>query len=164
LIGALFGIPVGIFFILEFSERLIRTTLGFLLIAYSAYSLLVKRTPIGFPEWTGYLFGFAAGVLGGIFNMTGAPAVLYLSGQRRRKANIVGALNFFFFATSLLVIAFHFAVGNVTRKTGMMFLELAPVMVAGLIAGIHIFKKVNEDNYRKGLFVLLLVMGVMLLL
>jgi hypothetical protein len=164
LIGAVFGIPIGIFFVLELNERLIKAVLGFLLIAYSAYSLLVRRTPLRLPEWTGYLFGFSAGVLGGTFNMTGPPVVFYISGQKWQKSNIVGSLNFFFFVTSVLVIAFHIVAGNVTREITITFLKLVPVMVAGLTAGLHIFKKVNEDNYRKGLFVLLLLMGIMLLL
>jgi uncharacterized membrane protein YfcA len=164
LIGAVFGIPIGIFFILELNERLIKAVLGFVLIAYSVYSLLMKRTPLHFPEWTGYLFGFLAGVLGGTFNMTGPPLVFYISGQQWKKINIVGSLNFFFFITTVLVIAFHIVAGNVTQEITIKFLILSPVMVAGLTAGLHIFKRVNEDNYRKGLFVLLMIMGIMLML
>ena len=163
LVGAVFGIPVGIFFVLELNDRLTKGVLGFLLIVYSLYSLLVRRRPLRFPEWTGYLFGFAAGVLGGTFNMTGPPAVFYIAGQQWQKDNIVGSLNFFFFITTVLVIAFHIVAGNLTQEITIKFLMLSPVMVAGLLIGLHIFRKVNEDNYRKGLFVLLMIMGVMLL-
>ncbi|MCL4475767.1 MAG: sulfite exporter TauE/SafE family protein [Nitrospirae bacterium] len=164
LIGALFGIPVGIYFIIAFSEGLIKTTLGILLIAYSVYSLSVKKVPFRFPEWTGYLFGFSAGALGGAFNIMGPPVVFYVSTQKWSKANIVGSLQFFFLLTGLFVVAFHVVVGNVTREMTKTFLELLPATLTGLFAGLHIFKRMNEDSYRRGLFILLIIMGIMLLI
>ncbi len=164
LIGALFGIPVGIYFIVAFSEGLIKATLGVLLIAYSLYSLFVKEVPFCLPGRTGYLFGFFAGALGGAFNITGPPVVFYVSTQKWSKANIVGSLQFFFLLTGLFVVAFHVVVGNITREMTKTFLELLPATLTGLFAGLHIFKRINEDSYRKGLFILLVIMGIMLLI
>lgn len=164
LIGAVFGIPVGIFVILEFNEKLIKAILGFILIAYAAYSLFGKRRPYRLPVWTGYLFGFSSGVLGGTFNMTGPPAVFYIAGQNWQKSDVVGSLNFYFFVTSLMVIGFHLAAGNITRHIAILFLVLVPVMVIGMLVGVRIFKRIDEESYRKGLFVLLGAMGAMLLL
>ncbi len=164
LVGALFGIPVGIYFIIAFSEGLIKTTLGVLLIAYSLYSLFVKKVPFRFPERTGYLFGFFAGALGGAFNIMGPPVVFYVSTQKWSKENIVGSLQFFFLLTGLLVVVFHIVVGNVTKEMTKTFLELLPAALTGLFAGLHIFRRMNEDVYRKGLFVLLIIMGILLLI
>ncbi|MCL5061719.1 MAG: sulfite exporter TauE/SafE family protein [Nitrospirae bacterium] len=94
-IGAVLGIPVGIFFLLKFSDNLIKSTLGVVLIVYSAYSLLIKRILCKLPRWTGYIFGFFAGALGGAFNTTGPPVVFYMSTQEWSKIEIVGSLNFF---------------------------------------------------------------------
>ncbi|MBZ0154981.1 MAG: sulfite exporter TauE/SafE family protein [Alphaproteobacteria bacterium] len=164
LLGGIAGIPAGIFFLLKFNDTLIKAILGIVLILYSAYSLFLKRVPFRFPGWAGYLFGFFAGALGGAFNITGPPVVFYLSAREGSKIDIIGSLNFFFCVTSILVLALHTAVGNITYEITMTFLELIPVMLAGMLAGGHILKKMNEDIYRKGLFLLLFVMGVMLLL
>ena len=94
-IGAILGIPCGIFFLLEFSDRLIKSILGVVLIVYPVYSLLIKKIPCRPPGWTGYIFGFLAGALGGAFNMTGPPVVFYISAQEWSKMEIVGSLNFF---------------------------------------------------------------------
>lgn len=96
LIGAVIGIPIGIFLLLKFSDRLIKISLGILLIVYSVYSLFTRRILFRLPAWTGYIFGFFAGVLGGAFNITGPPVVFYIATQEWSKITIAGSLNFFF--------------------------------------------------------------------
>lgn len=164
IIGAVAGIPVGILFLLKFSEGMIKSTLGIILIAYSLYALLAKRISFHIPNWTGYIFGFFAGALGGAFNITGPPILLYISAQEWSKTNTVGSLNFFFFVTSLMVVIFHFVVGNITYNLSFTFLKLVPFVIAGMLLGSHFFRKINDENYRKGLFVLLIIMGAMLLI
>lgn len=164
LIGAIIGIPLGIFFLIAFNDRIIKTVLGILLVVYSVYSLFIRRVPFRLPVWTGYIAGFSAGALGGAFNITGPPIVFYISTQQWTKSSSVGSLNFFFCVTSIFLLLFHVVIGNITQEITVTFLELIPVMVTGMLVGVHIFKKVNEDNYRKGLFVLLIIMGIMLLL
>jgi uncharacterized membrane protein YfcA len=163
LIGAIVGIPLGVFFLIAFNDRLIKTVLGILLLVYSTHSLFNRSVFFRFPSWTGYIAGFFAGALGGAFNITGPPIVFYISTQQWNKSSSVGALNFFFCITSILVLFFHLVIGNITKEIAVAFLKLIPVMIAGMLMGVHIFKKVNEENYRKGLFVLLIIMGVMLL-
>lgn len=162
--GALIGIPLGILFLIEFSDRFIKTTLGLLLIGYSLYSLLIREIPYRLPGWAGCIAGFSAGALGGAFNITGPPVVFYMSAQKWTKLNSVGSLNFFFCVTSTVLLAFHIALGNITREITFTFLELIPVMVAGMLVGVHVFKRIDEENYRRGLFFLLSVMGLMLCL
>jgi uncharacterized protein len=164
IIGAVFGIPFGIYFLLASSEQLIRFTLGLVLIAYAAYCFRRKAVHWQLPGWTGYLVGLFAGSLGGAFNITGPPVVIYLSMQTGSKLNIFASLNFFFFITSILVVLFHLAVGNVTIDIALTFLEFTPAMIIGLLAGRYLFSKIPEDKYRSSLYILLLVMGIMLVI
>lgn len=163
LIGAIIGIPLGIFFLITMNDRIIKTALGVMLIVYSLYTLFVRRTPFRLPAWTGYIAGFFAGALGGAFNITGPPIVFYISTQEWTKNHVVASLNIFFCITSTILLLLHAVIGNITREIVVTFFQLIPVMVIGMLVGVYIFKKVNEDNYRKGLFILLGIMGIMLL-
>ncbi len=58
---ALIGIPLGILFLIEFSDKFIKTTLGLPLIGYSVYSLFMRKIPSRLPRWTGCIAGFSAG-------------------------------------------------------------------------------------------------------
>lgn len=161
-IGALIGMPFGILFLVKFDEGFIKASLGVMLIAYSVCSLF--KTGFHLPGWAGWVAGFSAGALGGAFNITGPPVVLYLSARRSAKLNSAGSLNFFFCMTSTALIAFHIALGNITWKMVLTFIEMIPVMVAGMFTGVRIFRGIDEEDYKKGLFVLLGVMGIMLFL
>lgn len=164
LIGGVAGIPTGILFLLQFNDTIIKAVLGIFLIVYSAYSLRFKQVSFRFPRWAEYLFGFFAGALGGAFNITGPPVVFYLAARKCSKRDIIGSLNVFFCVTSVVVLALHTTIGNITYEITMAFLKLVPAMLAGMLIGGHILNKMNEAIYRKGLFILLFVMGVMLLL
>lgn len=160
--GATFGIPLGIYFLIVFSDKMINTVLGVLLVTYSLYSLLTKRTPFRFPVWSAYMFGFLGGTLGGVFNTTGPPAVLYVSSQQWQKTNVVASLNFFIFITSIMVLMVHLLSGNITGEIFMTFLVLIPVMLGGMVLGIYSNRRFSEDKYRKSLFIVLILMGVLL--
>lgn len=162
IIGAVFGVPFGIYFFLASSEQLIRFLLGLVLIAYAAYCFQRKVVHWQLPGWTGYLVGLFAGSLGGAFNITGPPVVVYLSLQTGSKLNIFASLNFFFFITSILVVLFHLAAGNITGDIALTFLKFTPSMMIGLLAGRYLFRKIPEDKYKSSLNLLLLVMGIML--
>lgn len=161
-VGAAAGIPLGIFFLVTYSDRLIKDVLGAVIVAYSAHSLLSTRLPWKMPAWTSYGFGFLAGSLGGAFNTSGPPAVFYVSSQKWPKMETVASLNFFIFTTSVMVLLFHLASGNVTAAVALTFLKLLPPMAVGMAVGSHLFGRLDEKRHRKGLFALLFVMGVML--
>lgn len=162
ILGTALGIPVGVFFLMTCDEIVVKFVLGIVLISFSSYSLLQKAAPWKLPPWTGYLFGFCAGSLGGAFNITGPPVVLFLTSQHRSKITIFASLNFFFFITSLMVVFFHLAVGNITKDVGLMFAEFMPAMVIGLLSGKYLFSRISEDKYKKGQYLLLMAMGIML--
>lgn len=162
IIGTALSIPLGILFLLEFSEKVVKATLGVVIILYSTYSLIAKRTPYRFPSWSGYIFGLIAGALGGAFNTTGPPAVFFISTQEWIKTEIIGSLNFFIFSTSVMILFFHLLSGNISWEIVLLFLKLIPVMIAGMLAGTHFFKRMSEEKYRKALFILLIIMGGML--
>jgi len=162
IIGAVFGIPTGIYFLLASSEQLIRLTLGLVLITCAAYCFKRKAVHWQLPGWTGYLVGFFAGSLGGAFNMTGPPVVMYLSTQTGSKLSIFASLNFFFFITSILVVLFHLAAGNISTDIALTFLKYTPAMMIGLLAGRYLFSKMPEDKYKSSLYLLLLIMGIVL--
>lgn len=163
LMGAVLGMPVGVLFLLASSDKIIKTTLGIVLISYASYSIFSKRPHFRLPVWTGYLFGFFAGALGGAYNITGPPVIFFISTQEWSKNSIVGSLNFFFTVTTMLVVVSHLFAGNITWDITMTFLELAPIAIIGMFLGLKAFKRMDEENYRKGLFALLTVMGIMLM-
>ncbi len=163
IIGTLIGIPLGIYLLNEFSDRMMKSILGIFLIFYSLYSLKIKRVPWKLPSWSAYLFGLLSGILGGAYNTTGPPAAMYIANREWSKLDVVSSMNFFIFTTSIMVLLFHLVSGNITTDIFMTFLLLIPAMILGMIAGIYGNRKLSDERYRKGLFILLIIMGIMLI-
>jgi len=162
--GALLGIPIGVSFLIQFDERLIKLILGSVLILYSIYSLFYKKIIVRLPDWTGYIFGFLSGLMGGAFNIGGPPVVFYIATKEWSKIEIVSSLSLFYVAASTLIILFHVLAGNITKSIAMTFVSILPVQIIGLLLGIHIFRRISEEKYKRFLFVLLIVMGIMLMI
>ncbi|HHN63957.1 MAG TPA: sulfite exporter TauE/SafE family protein [Nitrospirae bacterium] len=163
IIGTLIGIPIGIYLLNEFSDRMMKSILGIFLVSYALYSLKVKGVSWRLPSWTAYLFGLLSGILGGAYNTTGPPAAMYIANREWPKLDVVSSMNFFIFTTSIMVLLFHLISGNITAEIFMRFLTLIPVMVLGMLAGIYGNRKLSDERYRKGLFILLIIMGIMLI-
>jgi len=162
--GASLGIPIGVSFLIQFDERLIKLILGIVLILYSIYSLFYKRIIVRLPDWTGYIFGFFSGLMGGAFNIGGPPVVFYISTKEWSKIDIISSLSLFYVVASTLIMLFHIWAGNITGDIVVTFLEILPAEFIGMLLGTSLFRRISEDKYRKGIFALLIVMGMMLMM
>lgn len=162
-IGTAVGIPLGVYVLFASSDKTIKVTLGIFVFAYSAFSLYKNRIPFKMPSWSAYLFGMLSGVLGGVFNTTGPAAILYVSSQQWPKKDTIASINFYIFIASIMVFIVHLYTGSINREIISVFLYLVPAMFIGMFAGIYLNRKINEEKFRKYLFVLLMIMGLLLI-
>jgi uncharacterized membrane protein YfcA len=80
-LGSIPGAHVGVWFLTRTEAQYIQWTVGAVLISYALYSLLLKPAlRFTAPVWA-YLFGFAAGCLGGAISASGPPVIIYTSLQ-----------------------------------------------------------------------------------
>jgi uncharacterized membrane protein YfcA len=72
-LATLVGIPLGLLLLTEVAERVVKAVLALVIIAFALYCL-VNRRPVQLKDdRLAWLFGFAAGVLGGAYGMNGPP-------------------------------------------------------------------------------------------
>ena len=157
--GSVPGLPFGIYALKNFDEAAIRLALAVVLVAYSLFSLLVKEPRIGMSEKFGVVFGFVSGVLGGAITTNGPPVIIYAALQgwegNRFKATLTG----FFLINGVLIVIAHAAGGVTTHATLEWFARLAPFMAAGTLAGSRFYDALDQETFRKTVYVLILLMG-----
>jgi uncharacterized protein len=71
------GIPWGLLLLKSVPEAAVKMALAAVIIAFSAYSVLGHRRMEVANGGYSWLFGFAAGVLGGVYGMNGPPLAIY---------------------------------------------------------------------------------------
>jgi uncharacterized membrane protein YfcA len=163
-LAAVMGIPIGVLALRQVDERIVLGLLGAILAGYALYALLDLKLPaLERPGWA-YGFGFLAGLLGGAYNTSGPPVVIYGNCRRWLPAEFKSNLQGFFLLTDLLVIGAHALGGGLTPAVLLNYLWALPAIGLGLLAGISLDRRLNAETFRKLVLGLLVVMGFRLIL
>jgi uncharacterized membrane protein YfcA len=136
--------------------------LGFALVIYSAYTLLVHqhRVPSHWQPWVSPLVGLATGIVTGATGVFVIPAVPYLQALGLTRDELVQALGLSFtISTMALAIALlchgTLPIGVLTTSA----LAVIPALI-GMVAGQAIRGRISQPAFRRGFFFCLLVMGL----
>lgn len=160
--ASVIGVPLGVIYLKQVDEKITMTLLGLLITAYAVYALLQFRLPrLEHSIWA-YITGFTAGLLGGAYNTSGPPVIIYGNCREWEPAEFKANLQGFFLISSLLVAASHLFGGNVTSQVWRGFLLSIPALTVGMIFGIFLDKRIRPDTFRKIVLVLLIILGLRL--
>jgi hypothetical protein len=161
-LAAAVGIPLGVLLIGVISEDTVLFILGMVIAGFAIYALLGIRLPeMKHPGWA-YGMGFLAGVLGGAYNTSGPPVVIYANCRRWEPAQFKTNLQGFFFISNILVVANHGLAGNITFEVWTLFLWALPALAGGILAGTFLSRRLSPEIFRKIVLLLLIVLGLCL--
>jgi uncharacterized membrane protein YfcA len=158
-LGALPGIPLGVFFLKKLDKDLIQWILGVILISYSLYSLFFRSTNKQMRKGWGYLFGFFSGCLGGALSAAGPPVIAYMSIQTWSKDTIKVTLQGFFLVSGAIVVFFQALSGLTTIVVLRYFLVSSPLIFLGTYTGSIFYGKIREEYYKRVILILLAFLG-----
>ena len=166
LLPALFGIPLGVYSLSFIDTTILKTLIGLFMLFYGGFfalranlPVLSKRAPV-----IDRIVGFIGGVLGGAAGLSGAIITVWLSMRPYSKNETRAVLqpyNVAVLGLSVLMVAVN---GAYSLNS---LVHLAVVMPAGLIAaqtGIWLFKRLDNEQFRRLLIILMFVSGLMLIL
>ena len=161
ILGAIPGIPVGMAFLKGVDPGIATGTLGAVLVLYGGWSLTAgQRQQVEIhPRWAPG-FGFFAGILGGAFNCSGPPTVLYSTLRAWDKGTIVGTLQAFFLVQGLLTTAGFIYTGLITVESLTWNGQMIPAVLIGLWVGNLLHDRVDQAMFRRVVLVALTLMGV----
>lgn len=162
-IGAVLGIPIGVFAVRSIDGELVNKALGLIVIGYAVYAFLAPKLPdLAGKAWA-YFFGFIAGILGGAYNTGGPPVVIYGNCRRWVPDEFKSNLQGFFLVNGVVIIAIHGLSGNMTTDVLQNFIYAIPGMALGLLAGFYLSKRINPDLFRNAVLIVLIILGAKLL-
>jgi len=166
LLGAAFGVPAGVAILAYASPDSIRTSIGIVLIAYAAYTLL--RPPLKLLVAGGKIadagVGFLNGVLAGITGLAGILVIIWcgLRGwPKDQQRAVFQPVAVGIFAMTALWIGCQ---GALTAETIRLFLFGLPVLLAGTWIGLKLYGYLDEARFRQVVVVCVLISGAVLIL
>lgn len=155
------GIPLGMALVGAVSERAAMFVLGLILIGYAVYALLGRHLPkLQNPLW-GAFAGFMAGLLGGAYNTSGPPVILYADTQGWKPERFKSNLQGFFLLSSSQILLGHVLAGNYRVEVLRWLPWALPAILAGLLAGWLMDRRIPPVLFRRIVLTMLIVMGLM---
>lgn len=174
------GIPIGIYFLKTLPAHWIHLALGSMLIAFSVWSLFFQK-PVSSDEpsmtveptdeiaakrksqFGIWITGFSSGLLGGAYNTSGPPLVIYGSLQRLQPAQFRSVLSVYFIFEASMLIIFQSIGGLMSTEAFTTFLRLAPALVVGMLAGSFVDRVIRREHFARLVLVLLALLGIKLI-
>lgn len=164
LVPALFGIPVGVAALSILDPKIIKLVIAAILILYGGFfslrrSLpkLERPTPI-----IDSIVGFAAGILGGAASLSGALPTMWCSMRPWTKSEARAVFQpFNVVVLTLTAVLFAFK-GIYTRDTLILVAASLPITIIFAQVGIIVFKRLEDDQFRRLLIAMMLISGLIL--
>ena len=162
-LAALIGTPLGVYLLSNVNENISLTILGIVITGYAVYALLGLKMPrLDGSVWA-YLAGLFGGLLGGAYNTSGPPVILYADCRRWPPDAFKSNLQGYFIVSSMAVVISHALNGNLTPQVWNIFWWTIPFFLVGLVAGLSLARWLNPVIFRRLVLILLVVMGIRLI-
>jgi hypothetical protein len=162
-VGSLLGTPAGVFILAVAPADVVNRLIGLMLVAVVLleFAGTFPRRLVA-PGW-GVGAGILAGLLGGAVGLPGPPTIVYGATQDWSPRTFKANLQAFFIVNQGVILAGYWMAGlltsEVVRLTGAYLLPA----LAGTLAGMSLFDRVDPVRFRRIVFALLFVSGVILL-
>lgn len=157
------GIPLGLLLLDAGNERLVKGTLGTVIIVFSAFHLLRPGGIVLQNDRWAWLFGLLAGVFGGAYVMPGPALVVYATLRQWTAAHFRATLQGYFLCATLLIVAGHAAAGHWQWATFRLFIAALPLVFVAVFAGRRLNRVLGQRDFSRYVHAALICLGAALL-
>lgn len=161
------GVLVGVWLGNDISELVFKRIMAIIIILSVLIMVYTENQKTSIPnnKLFAYSSGFMAGVASMIGNLAGPIADIYFLAIRLPKNEFIGTGAWLFFIINVFKLPFHIVVWNtVNVETLVLNSALIPALVIGFFVGAYIVKLISNVNYRRFIFIVTAIGGIILLL
>ncbi len=162
-LSTLCGIPFGLLLLLKVPEHAVKAVLAGVIIAFSTYCLASRGRVELKSDRHAWLFGFAAGILGGAYGMNGPPLVVYGALRRWSPEHFRATLQGYFLPASLVGMVGYWAAGLWVADVNRYYLFCLAPAVAAIFLGRWVNRRLAGRSFIVYIHVGLIAIGVTLL-
>lgn len=168
-IGALLGIPLGLFLVIRLPTDTVTLVLGIFLILYGSYSFLkitfakqAVKSRMNASFWA-LPVGVVSGVMGSAYNTHGVPVVVYGTLKRWEPNRFRGTLQAHFLISGVFIVIGQALGGLWTKDLFFLFGVSVPFVVIATLLGVFLHKRIPQGKFERYVFLFLVLLGALLL-
>lgn len=162
-VSTLLGIPLGLLLLTSAPQRIVKAALAVVLIAFALYCLVTRRPFELKGDRLAWLFGFAAGVLGGAYGMNGPPLAVYGSLRGWSAEQFRATLQGYFLPASMAGLCGYWAAGLWVPAITRYYLLSLPLILVAVILGGAVNRRLDGRPFQTCVQVGLVAIGTVLL-
>jgi uncharacterized membrane protein YfcA len=164
---AIAGVVIGYFLLGKIENSAARPIIGWLIIGLLAFHLLLnarRQTFIVLTEHKAFSWsmGLCAGIVTMLANAAGPVMTVYLLSQRMEKKDHLGVFSRFFLFINLFKVPFSADLGIINSRSLATNLALLPFVIAGILLGWQILKRIPQKPFEWTLFILTFIAAIWL--
>jgi uncharacterized membrane protein YfcA len=163
-ISTIVGIPIGLFFLKSAPEHIAKMVLGAVLVGFGLYNLIAPRLPALKSERWSYVFGLAAGILGGAYNTNGPPVVIYGVLREWDPERFRATLQGYFLPTGMTILIGHALAGLWTAEVLKLYAFCLPLVIGAVLVGGWVNRRLPEKQFNRVVYAFLVAIGLLLFL
>ncbi|PIY45125.1 MAG: hypothetical protein COZ05_07010, partial [Armatimonadetes bacterium CG_4_10_14_3_um_filter_59_10] len=147
--GLVFGVPIGVLFIAKMDNAIVEKALAVVLISVALQGLLLPpKVGAGMRPFWGPVAGLLGGMIGGAFNIGGAPIVVYVYRQNWSRETIIAVMQTVFLISMLYRLTFYALTGMLSATLFLNCLLLLPCIIVGSSLGVRCQHKIDVPRLR----------------
>ena len=162
-VATLGGIPVGLLLLTRAPEPLVLGGLAAIIIGFAIFSLRRHATQLLRDDRCAWLFGAAAGILGGAYGMNGPPLVVYGTLRGWSPTQFRATLQGYFLPASTVGMAGYWLAGLWTPPVTRYYLLSLPAVAVAIVAGRMLNRRMAPHRFFRVIYIGLIVVGAVLL-
>ena len=155
-LSAYIGMPFGLFVFIVVSESVLRFIVG-LVVLLAAIALIRGFSISQSNNKLDWIMGWASGVLATSTSTNGPPLVFLLQAKKLSPESFRASINIVFSLTSFGAILLFALSGNITSDDFAGIAISIPMLLIGLAIGFNVRSRINAQQFRILVFVLLIV-------
>ncbi len=166
IMGALVGIPGGVWLLTWISADLFRLAVGVVLIVYPLFMLLARTPPTlaGRSRAAELGVGVASGVCGGFAGLSGPVLVIWSQlcrWSKRRARSVLQLINMAILAIAVIAYGVR---GLVSAELLKLVVLCVPATLCGSWIGLRFYQRIDQESFTRVILVLLIASGLGLML
>lgn len=165
ILPGIIGIPLGVSALQAVNVDLLKLVIGLFLLCYGLFFMARATLPTlkGYYPIVDMTFGLIGGFLGGLAALSGALPTFWLSLREWPKGQIRAVLQPFNVSILLLTALMFLTQGVYDKPTLLLILISLPISMFSTQLGLALFKKLQDNQFRRMLIILTFVSGLSIL-
>ena len=163
LVGSIVATPAGVFILAIMPPAALTRLIGLVLLVIVGLEWLGLYPELRGRGW-GLGAGLAAGLLGGAIGTPGPPVILYAAAQDWSPRTVKANIQAFLIVNQAVILIGYWWAGLLGREVWRLTWLYSVPAVAGLAAGMLLFNRLDRARFRRVVFAVLFVSGLVLLI